>query len=72
MPGLDGFGVGACLKQDQKTKDISIIMVTAKGEKEDVLRAISDAGAMEYIIKPFRMEVLLEKVKYVLSKKNNA
>jgi two-component system alkaline phosphatase synthesis response regulator PhoP len=70
MPGLDGFEVATRVKADAQTKDISIIMVTARGEREDVLRAIGKIGAAEYIIKPFRIETLLEKINYVLNNRS--
>jgi len=69
MPGLDGLEVGMRLKQNSSTKEIPIIMVTAKADREDILKAISDAGAVEYVIKPFRPELLLEKIAHVLEKK---
>lgn len=68
MPGLDGISVGRRLRQDPATKKIPIIMVTAKGEREDVVNAIKNVGAVEYIIKPFRIETLLEKIGFVLTK----
>lgn len=68
MPGLDGISTGAYLKEDPATKHIPIVMVTAKGEREDISKAIDKAGAVEYVIKPFRIEQLLEKIEFILSK----
>jgi DNA-binding response OmpR family regulator len=67
MPGLDGISVGARLKEDPDTKNIPIIMVTAKGEREDIMKAIDRVGVAEYIVKPFRIDQLLEKINFVLT-----
>ncbi|MCP4652053.1 MAG: response regulator [Candidatus Omnitrophica bacterium] len=71
MPGMDGFETGSKLKKNPVTEDIPIIMVTAKGQHNDVLQAIAEVGAKGYVIKPYRPEVLLEKVETVLRKKGH-
>ena len=67
MPGLDGISTGSRLKADPDTKNIPIIMVTAKGEREDIMKAIEKVGVAEYIVKPFRIDQLLEKIHFVLT-----
>jgi len=67
MPGLDGISTGSRFKADPATKDIPIIMVTAKGEREDIMKAIDNVGVAEYIVKPFRIDQLLEKINFVLT-----
>jgi DNA-binding response OmpR family regulator len=67
MPGLDGISAGMRLKADPDTKNIPIIMVTAKGEHEDIMTAIEKVGVAEYIVKPFRIDQLLEKINFVLT-----
>ena len=59
MPGIDGLEVCKRLREEEKGSDryTYVIMVTAKGEKEDVVNGI-DAGADDYIIKPFNKEEL--------------
>jgi len=67
MPGLDGISTGTRLKADPNTKNIPIIMVTAKGEREDIMNAIDKVGVAEYIVKPFRIDQLIEKINFVLT-----
>lgn len=62
MPVQDGFDVLAKLKSDQTTADIPVIFVTAAHEREFVVRAL-DAGAADYITKPFVTEELVARVR---------
>ncbi len=58
IPEKDGFSVCQLLKEDSETRDIPIIMVTAKTDGEDLKRAF-ELGAFDYIKKPIdKMEVL--------------
>lgn len=52
MPGMDGMEVLKQLKQDEKTRQIPIFMLTSKGAGSDIEQAIS-AGIDDYIVKPF-------------------
>ena len=52
LPGMDGLQVLSELKADEKTKDIPVFMLTAKGMMAEVGRALYE-GADEYITKPF-------------------
>jgi len=65
LPGLSGLEVCRRLKADPATADIPVIMLTAKGEEEDIIAGF-DAGADDYVTKPFRPKVLLARVKAVL------
>ena len=65
LPGLSGMEVCRRLKADPVTAGIPVIMLTAKGEEEDIVAGF-DAGADDYITKPFRPKVLLARVKAVL------
>jgi len=65
LPGLDGLEICRRLRQDPITRDIPIIMVTAKGEESDVVIGLS-VGADDYIIKPFSPRELLARVRAVL------
>jgi len=65
MPKMDGFEVLENLKNDSKTKDIPIIMLTAKGQKVDKQKG-KDLGALDYIIKPFSPSHLLNKIEEIL------
>jgi len=61
MPELDGFEVCKRLKQDVSTKDIPIIFLTAKVEKNDVIQGL-ELGAVDYVDKPFDEKELITRV----------
>jgi two-component system phosphate regulon response regulator PhoB len=65
IPGMDGIQLCHTLKQDNKTKSTPIIMLTAKSEESDIIRGL-EAGADDYITKPFSPKVLIARVKSVL------
>ena len=65
LPGIDGLQVTKVLKNDRQTKDIPIIMLTAKGEEADIVTGL-ELGADDYITKPFSPRVLVARVKAVL------
>ena len=66
MPKLDGLEVCRRLKNDDSTSSIRVVMLTAKGAKEDIRRG-KEAGAEAYFTKPFSPRALLDKVNEVLS-----
>jgi len=66
MPGIDGFETCRRLKAQPRTKDIPVIFITALTEKEAKVKAF-EAGAVDYIIKPFQREEVLARVKIHLS-----
>jgi len=68
MPDLDGFTACRELKNKEDTKRIHIIMLTARGEAEDIKTAFK-AGANDYIVKPFMMEKVLGKIEKLLGPK---
>ena len=65
MPGLDGFEVARRLRADPRTVATSIIMLTATGLSANRLEGLN-AGADDYIVKPFDTPELLARVKGVL------
>lgn len=65
LPGLDGLTVCERLKAREATRNIPIIMVTAKGEEADMVRGL-ELGADDYVTKPFSPKVLTARVKAVL------
>ena len=65
LPGMHGLDVCRIIKADQETKDIPIIMVTAMGQEEDIVKGL-ETGANDYITKPFSIKVLLARVSAVL------
>ena len=62
LPVLDGLDVCRRLRADPATRDISIIMLTAKAEETDELVGFT-LGADDYVAKPFSVKVLLERIK---------
>jgi len=65
IPGLDGYDVCKAIRSDENTKDISIIMLTAKGEELDKIIGL-ELGADDYITKPFSIRELLARIKAIL------
>jgi DNA-binding response OmpR family regulator len=59
MPGIDGREITKILKRDPETKDIPIIVVSALNDTQKVA---SEAGADDYLAKPFDMNDLIAKV----------
>lgn len=65
LPGEDGMELLGKLKASVKTRDIPVIMVTAKGAEYDKVIGL-DAGADDYVTKPFGMMELVSRIKAVL------
>ena len=59
MPGIDGFEV---LKEIRKISDVPVIMLTARQEEIDRLKGF-DAGADDYVVKPFSVKELMRRIK---------
>ena len=69
LPGIDGLEVCRRLKGDLKTREVPIIMLTAKSEERDVITGL-DGGADDYVTKPFSPRVLLARVKSLMRRKD--
>ena len=65
MPGLDGFEVVKILSENQKTKDIPVIFLSASIEKKFIFKGY-ETGAVDYITKPVDIDLLILKVKTFL------
>lgn len=65
LPGEDGISLLKRLKNSSKTRDIPVIMVTAKGAEYDKVKGL-DLGADDYVTKPFGMMELVSRIKAVL------
>jgi two-component system phosphate regulon response regulator PhoB len=65
LPALSGIEVCRQLRRRPNTRDLPIIMVTARTEDQDAVRAL-DTGADDYIAKPFAMEALLARIRALL------
>jgi two-component system, OmpR family, alkaline phosphatase synthesis response regulator PhoP len=68
LPGMDGMDVCRRLKQDPKTAEVPVLMVTAKDEESDVVSGL-ELGADDYVVKPFRMKELVARVRAALRRK---
>ncbi|HJB86363.1 response regulator transcription factor [Mordavella massiliensis] len=65
LPGEDGLELLGRLKSSPKTREIPVIMVTAKGAEYDKVKGL-DLGADDYVTKPFGMMELVSRIKAVL------
>jgi CheY-like chemotaxis protein len=68
MPGLDGYSVLAKLKEDEATRHVPVIMISAVEEVESVIRCIEE-GATDYLTKPFNPLLLHARLSSSLSEK---
>ena len=68
LPGINGLDLCRILKQNDRTKAIPVIMLTAKSEDADIVAGL-EMGAEDYITKPFSPRVLLARVRTVLRRR---
>jgi two-component system cell cycle response regulator len=68
MPVMDGVEMLTKLKSDPALKGIPVVMLTAEGGKENVLK-IAKIGVRDYIVKPFKEDVLVQKVGRIIDLK---
>jgi two-component system phosphate regulon response regulator PhoB len=65
MPGVSGIELARRLRRDDYTRQVPIIMLTARGEEDDRIRGL-DAGADDYVTKPFSPRELIARIRAVL------
>lgn len=65
LPGMSGIELARRLKRDEGTREIPVIMLTARGEEDNKIQGL-DAGADDYITKPFSTRELISRIKAVL------
>lgn len=65
LPGVSGIEFARQLKRDSNTREIPIVMLTARGEEGDKVRGL-ESGADDYITKPFSTRELVARIKAVL------
>ena len=70
MPDMDGWEVYQQMKADDVTRDIPVIIITAKAQNIDKVLGLHIAKVDDYISKPFSPQELMESVERVLSQKN--
>lgn len=70
MPGMNGLELLGWLKEQEKYKDIPVIMLTGRNKKEEIKMGI-DAGAYYYVTKPFNKEFLLSVLRAAIAEYQN-
>ena len=70
MPEMDGYEVCRRLKANELTRDIPVIFLTAKSEKDDEAQGL-ELGAADYITKPFKMPIVRARLRSQLELKNH-
>jgi len=68
MPDMDGWDVYHQIKSDELTRDIPVIVITAKAQNIDKVLGLRIAKVEDYIAKPFSPQELLERVDIVLAR----
>jgi two-component system phosphate regulon response regulator PhoB len=65
LPGIGGLDVAKYLRQKEETKNIPILMLTAKSSETDIITGL-ESGATDYMGKPFGTEMLMARVRAIL------
>jgi two-component system chemotaxis response regulator CheY len=61
MPNMNGLEFVTAAREDERLRDMTLVMVTTESEQSHIVRALA-AGAHEYVIKPFTSEAMIEKL----------
>ncbi len=69
LPGLSGIEVCRRLRAREETRDVPVIMLTARGEESERVRGLS-TGADDYVVKPFSVPELIARVHSILRRSN--
>lgn len=67
MPKMTGYDACRAMKQDPTLKDIPVVFLSAKGQDSEIQTGL-EAGAEEYLLKPFAPNQLTEHIKAILAK----
>ncbi len=65
LPGMSGLDFARRLRKDEMTREVPIIMLTARGEENDRVSGL-DSGVDDYIVKPFSTRELIARIKAVM------
>lgn len=65
LPGIDGLEVCQRIKTELQSMALPVIMLTAKGEEEDIVKGL-EIGADDYVVKPFSVKVLMARISKAL------
>jgi two-component system phosphate regulon response regulator PhoB len=68
LPEIDGLEVCRRMKRDPRTRQIPLLMLTAKGEESDIVAGL-ELGADDYVTKPFSPKVLMARIRAVLRRR---
>ncbi len=68
MPNMSGTDLARALRAKPESKDVPILMVTARSVREDIITAL-ESGVNNYIVKPFTPQVLKEKIDALITAK---
>lgn len=71
LPGIDGLAVLAALRQSERTRQVPVLMLTARGEIEDRVRGLQ-SGADDYLVKPFAFSELVARLHVLLRRTSGA
>ena len=66
MPNMTGLDLLKEVRANEKLKDLKVLLVTAEAEKENIIHA-AQAGANEYVVKPFTADVLGQKINKIFA-----
>lgn len=66
MPRMTGYEACAKMKTMDETKDIPVVILSAKGQESEIQTGLN-AGAYEYILKPFAPDELIQRVKDIIA-----
>ena len=67
MPRMTGYEACVVMKADPDLKDIPVVFLTARGQESEIQQGL-EAGAEEYLLKPFAPDQLTTRVKAILAK----
>jgi two-component system, OmpR family, alkaline phosphatase synthesis response regulator PhoP len=65
LPFVDGYDLITLIRSKETWKDVPIIMLTSKAQEQNIVRAL-DAGATDYVVKPFQPEELMARVRRLI------
>ncbi|HUZ17764.1 MAG TPA: HD domain-containing phosphohydrolase [Spirochaetia bacterium] len=66
MPGMDGYELCRLIKNDEKLKDLPVLLVTSLSRPEDIFRGL-ECGADNFVRKPYDEKYLLSRIDYILA-----
>jgi two-component system phosphate regulon response regulator PhoB len=71
LPGIDGLEVTRQIRNSDRTVDLPIVMLTAKGEETDIVTGL-ELGANDYLSKPFSPRILIARIRGILRRRRKS